>query len=536
MQGGRIVSPDLAAAAVRGLLNRMRVSTRETVLGIAARAVMARVVEVPRVPENELPVLIAGEMEHYHLLHDNNGVFNYTILAGGPGSASGTLSVLLMAAEEQMLSGYREFAQQAGLKVVALEPILLAMYRAGYPRIQNEPFTTSLMVGSDGSEIALVIDGEIGLYRRISVGSDDLIKGRKAAHGATNAPLSTPGEAPSVAPLLVTPDEPEPVYESRANAYAMDDDLDEDYTRFDPIPPPDRYAALDVMSARSLATDLERSLDYYRRENPQSGSVQHILLTTDDPDLDLLPQWLSETLSLGVSLTPLPTCTGQAATLDPRDSYRFMGAAGLAMRNLPGHPADLPRFDLTRRRKQAAPHILIIQRKVALSLAATIVIAAFGIGTAMPLDARVTTLEHLVSSDKQSLASKQSQIQERLHTQVSHQEELDALRAQTIPFAPIVDAVVGAMDPTSRISSISLEVGGKIMVLGEAPNEPSIVNSLNGLRASPFFDHPTLDSYHLSAAPGTPGATMQFQVSAPLAGSLAPVSAPASPAASPPAH
>ena len=80
-----------------------------------------------------------------------------------------------------------------------------------------------------------------------------------------------------------------------------------------------------------LATNLERSLDYYRRENPQSGPIRRILLAADDPELEFLPMWLTEVIALEVTAVTLPACVGPAALLQAPDACRFLGAVGLAM-------------------------------------------------------------------------------------------------------------------------------------------------------------------------------------------------------------
>ena len=77
MEGGRITDPEAVAEALRGLLNRMHVSTRDAVMGISTQSVLTRTLDIPRVPDNEVRTILVGELAHYQILRENSETFDY---------------------------------------------------------------------------------------------------------------------------------------------------------------------------------------------------------------------------------------------------------------------------------------------------------------------------------------------------------------------------------------------------------------------------------------------------------------------------
>ena len=67
---GRVLQPASVAVAapIRLLLNSMGISTAaRVVVGVLGDGTTVRTMSVPRVPDHELPTIIAGEVNHYGL-------------------------------------------------------------------------------------------------------------------------------------------------------------------------------------------------------------------------------------------------------------------------------------------------------------------------------------------------------------------------------------------------------------------------------------------------------------------------------------
>src|SRR5438034_397922 len=83
--------------------------------------------------------------------------------------------VLLRAVEDRIAQGYRLVTEKAGLQMLALEPITLALFRAAYPVLEAEPAALCLSVTPQRSELSILDHGQIRLYRRLEMGSNDFI-------------------------------------------------------------------------------------------------------------------------------------------------------------------------------------------------------------------------------------------------------------------------------------------------------------------------------------------------------------------------
>src|SRR5579871_4332179 len=243
---GRVAQPEVLAEVIRSLMERMGVGTREAIVGMMARNVVTRVVEVPRVPDNELPMVIEGELAHYQLLGGQTTTLDYFRLPE-PEDSRAIPQVLVVAAEENTIRDYYLVADLAGLRLLALEPSLSAMYRSAYLQLQSKPAGASLSIGSTEAEIVIVDRGQIRLYRRIDIGSDNLILQRKTSgfDSYRGRPLAEVGET-------------------------TDGDGQQLSSEIDPY------------SAENLAVELQRSIEYYQGQNPQANPVNAVVIAIDN--------------------------------------------------------------------------------------------------------------------------------------------------------------------------------------------------------------------------------------------------------------
>src|SRR5689334_1702637 len=102
LDGDRIAYPDALAETLRGLLNRMNVGTRQAVMGVGAQSVITRIIDIPRVPDSEVRMVIEGELAHYQILREGTGAFDFHRLHDPDRSHDAHPQVLLMAAEEKV--------------------------------------------------------------------------------------------------------------------------------------------------------------------------------------------------------------------------------------------------------------------------------------------------------------------------------------------------------------------------------------------------------------------------------------------------
>src|SRR5579884_358872 len=490
MEGDRVANPDAVAEALRQLLHDRGIGARDAIMGIAARSIITRVIDVPRVPDKEMRTVIEGEMAHYQILREGTGTFDFIRLPETEENGEATPQVLLMAVEDLIVSGYCEVADRAGLRLIALEPVLLSMFRAAFAQDQSRPTVACLSITYGKSEIAIMDESLLRLYRRVDTGSDDLISSRRQTN---------------------------PV--QQATGRALLGSLPEQEIDLGEVP---SQSDINISAANNLAIELQRSIEYYRREYPNSEPINRVLVATNDPELQPIVAWLSEALG-----TEMVTVSPQAsmildpdvdALLAPPDGLRFLGAAGLAMHELAGHPTTLPLFDLSSL-QQASNLIETSKRKLVIAMVAAAAILVIGLGAAFAVGQRADAVYNDLTSAQKQLAAKQQEHQTQVAQLEAQQEQLRVLKTQGFPFPRIVDAAAAAVDPDAGLTDVNLDVSGKVMLNGDAASSRAVNNTLQNLLSCPYFSNPMLESFD-SGGPGPGGGTVRFQISSQLAGFL----------------
>jgi type IV pilus assembly protein PilM len=517
MEHGQVINPQAISDALRHLVQRLGTTTRDVAMGLSARAVTARTMEIPNVPDAEIPAILEGEMAHYHLQREGESSFGYTRIDSGALATANRMSVLLMSAASTVASGYREVCTRAGLRLVALEPRLVSQFRASFHGF-GDGSVACLTVDATRSDIIVANDGIIRIYRRVDIGADDLIPGRKKA---LDAEPVRPPDNPSRPGVSAWPTDFS-VRNPGVGELAFDvPDADEDFAAV----PPGGQVPAHIQSLTALLLEMQRSLDYFRRSFPNLDPVTKVVLAGSDPALEPVATSLSHDLGIEVELaSPPPADPVSPLAVTGAIDARFLAAAGLAMRQLPGIPEAVPQIDLSTK-DRAVSTDRAERNKLGLSLAASIVILAIGIGIAFAFGNRANLIEHELGHEHEHLASLQRTVQQQgveLQAQITR---LDVLKPRGIPLARIMDAVTNAIPPDARLTSIALDPNGHVQVVGEASNESAMIATVRGLRASTFIENPLLESFGSTPAGKDTAPMVQFQISGQVA------SAPASPPA-----
>jgi type IV pilus assembly protein PilM len=499
LEGGRVVYPDAVGDTLRGLLDRMKAGTRDAVLGVGAESIITRVLDIPRVPDSEVRMVIEGELTHYQIVREGTGVFDFMRLREPTQNLEANPQVLLMAAEERIVSSYREAADHAGLRLVALEPLLLAMYRAAYPKIQAQPSALCLSIGYGRSEIAIVDHGELRLYRRMDIGSDDLITGRQEVR-----PAGRRHEPGTRERILLSQEE-------------------EDFTP--EMPPPVSHGEINSAAANSLALEVQRSLDYYRREYPRAHAIGYAVLATNDPELEPLGEWIKQALRLEMDVAEPPIAIGIsraiASQLEAPEGLRFLGASGLAMRELASPPSPVPRFDLAVEKRVEA-NIETARRRMSVALAISIAVVLVGIVGALTLGREADTKAHELNHRKSALGGIQQVEQQRLNEKETQYRQEKVLKMLGLPVPRIIDGVAGALAPEAGVTEVTLDSTGRLVISGDASNERAIITTLQKLKECPYFTNTSLDSFDSSLVNADRARIVRFQISSQLVGARPP--------------
>ncbi len=487
VEGGRVVDPSAVGDALRSLLDAIGASTREAVLSIAESCVVTRVLDVPVVPANEMRTVIEGELAHYQILGNTAGAFDFMLLTRRDADSVSGPQALVMAAEEQVVKGYRAAAEVAGLQLIAMEPTLLACYRAGFAQIQSHPVAACLAIGLHESEITVTCNGQIRLYRRIDIGRDTMMLERHGS-GRESAP-STGGRVPFG---------------------EVADDPQDDFAS-----PDDQARVINPSTASSLTVELQRSLDYFASQSPEESTIDRLVLTVPVPELAPLETWFTQAIAIETVMAKLPPAQYGGTKTDETESLRYLCAAGLAMRELAGLPASMPRFDLSSQQRTDAV-VRTARRTFNLSLYASIGTFALGTLLALQIGFRANRVEQDLVRLKQDLAAQQLVREQYITSVQTRQDLLRSLRTQGFPFPRIMDSIFGAVASKAGLVSVSLDPSGRLTVNGDANNEKEIIKTLESLRRIPYFDSVSMDMFDKQSPTMTSGWLVRFQISCQL--------------------
>src|SRR5438132_11603443 len=123
------------AEAIRRLCAQLEPRPSGVAIGMTNCSLVARIMEIPPVPDGEVRAVLRGEMDHYRILPAGQSAFDFYRLpertTTNENSEEETVSrVLLMGAEERMVASYRGAIDWSGMNLVAVEPGAIAILRA----------------------------------------------------------------------------------------------------------------------------------------------------------------------------------------------------------------------------------------------------------------------------------------------------------------------------------------------------------------------------------------------------------------------
>lgn len=489
VDAGRITDVAAVATALRALIDELGITTRDAVLSIAECCVVTRVLDIPVVPANELRTVIEGELAHYQILGNTSGAFDFMPLAKRENDTETGPQALVMAAEEQIVTGYRSVAELAGLHLIAVEPTLLASYRAAFAAIQTHTVAACLAIGRHESEITVTCKGQIRLYRRIDIGRDTLIIERSGAAADTVRPSTNSARVP----FGDVPEEVAPEVDTHS----------------------DQPRLINPSSASSLTVELQRSLDYFASQSPEESTIERLVLAIPVPELAPLEAWFTQAIAIDTVIAGLPASRQTGSGDNGPENVRYLCAAGLAMRELPGLPPAMPRFDLSSQQRNRAV-VSTARRTLSMALGASAAAVLLGALLAFQVGIRANRAEQELSHLRDEVKAQELVRQEYIASVQSRQDLLRQLRIQGFPFPRIMDSVSASVAEKVGLTSVALDGGGRLTVNGDANNEKDVIKTLENLRKVPFFDSVSMDTFDKQAPTINTGWLVRFQISCQL--------------------
>jgi type IV pilus assembly protein PilM len=193
VEEGTILDHGAAAAALATLLRSSRIRQRQAVISINGPNVLARILRLPPIPQDEVREAIRWEAERHLPFPVEEAVLDAQVVGEVTEDGQRQLEVLLAAAPEAMAMTSLRVAEGAGLRAAAIELSALAMVRALTMRAL--PGTVAMVnLGASTTEVAIVRAGVPQVTRTIAGGVGALLQGMAAASaGGSTVPAAALG-------------------------------------------------------------------------------------------------------------------------------------------------------------------------------------------------------------------------------------------------------------------------------------------------------------------------------------------------------
>lgn len=183
---GIILDRQATAGALASLLRTSGIRRRRAVASVTGPNVLARILRLPPIPEDEVKQAIRWEAERHLPFPVEEAVLDAQVVGEVNEDGSRQLEVLLAAAPEATALTCIEMLEGAGLHVVAVELSALAMVRA--LSLRGMPGTVAMVnLGASTTEVAIVRGGVPQFTRTIAEGVGALLQGVRVASGGDEA-------------------------------------------------------------------------------------------------------------------------------------------------------------------------------------------------------------------------------------------------------------------------------------------------------------------------------------------------------------
>jgi type IV pilus assembly protein PilM len=468
VSGGSVHDPRLLAAGIRQLLRDNDIRGSGLVVGLSGRAAVFRSLQLPKMREDELRAVVAGEMEHYRMVPTGQSTFDFFPL-GDPDEEQLQNRLLLAAADRTVVDRHREALRLAGRHMIALEPALPAFCRAAFPFV-NEGGAALIGVSARTTELAVFSGGTLSYSRQIDTGSLDLLERGTAGAPPPAQDLGPQQEPPGDGPQLT-------------------------------------QVASGEVDMGSLAFELERSLDYYHREMPASSQVERLVLCGEIDRLEGLDDYLADSLRLPVSVCqPFEHMQVRDAEVTraklARAGPSFACATGLALHAM-GEVPEVSTLDLSdtgreSRLSKIAPKWL----SGSLILSIVVVIAALLISL---------VVGRVLSARKQALAAAQVELErvaqlERERTKAARRarEAITLVELRGLPWSDILFQVSAFMPDGVWVTNVRTERGDMLSLDGTALSPDAVADLMEYLIEAPLFAMPRMIQMRKGSVGRTP--------------------------------
>jgi type IV pilus assembly protein PilM len=281
---GEVADIDLLAAEIKEFWSSHSFKGKSVVLGVANQRVIVRLLNLPRMEEEDLRNAIGFEVQDYIPMPLEETILDYLVL--GPQDKGSDLDrILVVVAHKGMIERYTSAVRAGGLRPAGIDVKALSLTRSTLPdAFFDEGATLLLDIGTEMSNLVIVQEGSPTLTRFIPMGLDDLAR---AVSEAANLPEEE-AEKQALDPRTRLGYDPEGAGEGDAE--------NREGENFDPALVYDVRRGLEE-AVQTLAEDVQRSVEYHHSQ-PGSREVWQALVSGEGALVAGLDEYLGELLDV----------------------------------------------------------------------------------------------------------------------------------------------------------------------------------------------------------------------------------------------
>lgn len=322
---GEVADHDLLSYEIKEFWASHSFKGKAVYLGVANQKVVVRLLDFPRMNPEDLKSAIGFEAQDHIPMPIEEAVLDYVVL--GPQEEGSELDrILIVAAQQDMISRYSSAVRAAGLRPEGVDVKALSLLRSTLPisLFDDEGAILLLDIGAEITSLVVSQSGTPTLTRFIPGGSGYLAQAVAEAAGLPEEEAERQLMNPKVRIG------PEPEVETQGIEGAEEDDGDD----FDPALVYDiRHGLEDAVQI--LAEDVQRSVEYHYSQ-PGSREVTQVFVSGEGALVSGLDAYLGDLLGVATHRgTPLSKLASNRSNV-PDEQLRVMEpvlavALGLAL-------------------------------------------------------------------------------------------------------------------------------------------------------------------------------------------------------------
>ncbi len=162
------------AHTINELVSQARMTTRNVAVGLPSQRVFTTLVDIERLPKNELGKAIQYQADALIPTPINQSKVDWALIGDSPVDKA-KLEVLLTSVTNDFIEGRLDLLESIGLNVIAFEPDNLALTRALIPE-GSAPPQMVIDIASKTTDLVIAMNGLPRLTRSIPTGTETIIR------------------------------------------------------------------------------------------------------------------------------------------------------------------------------------------------------------------------------------------------------------------------------------------------------------------------------------------------------------------------